>query len=39
LRGAELRGAMAKLRLLARMGEPKLWVHSAQRLGKLIDEN
>jgi predicted transcriptional regulator len=21
------------------MGEPKLWVHSAQRLGKLIDEN
>jgi hypothetical protein len=26
-------------RLLARMGEPKLWVHSAQHLGKLIDEN
>lgn len=39
LRGAELRGTMAKRRLLARRGEPKLWVHSAQRLGKLIDEN
>jgi predicted transcriptional regulator len=31
--------AIAKGRVKARAGEPKIWFNSAQSLGKLIDEN